>query len=81
VVLEKVSAAEAGQRYPLCLGGKRACPPEDCGGPYGYEELLDAMADPEHDRYEELVDWIGHEFDPEEFDTDLVNATFRRYLR
>lgn len=72
IVLEKVLMADASVNYPVCLAGKRACPPEDCGGVYGYGDLLTIMADPEHEEYDEMVDWLGDEFDPEEFDVSSV---------
>ena len=50
------------------LKGKRACPPEDCGGPWGYAELLEAIVDQEHERHEELLEWVGEDFDPEDFE-------------
>lgn len=78
VVVEKTLPAEEGRAYPLCLTGKRACPPEDCGGPWGYAELLEAISTPEHKEHAELRDWVGEEFDPEAFDLDAVNAELRR---
>ena len=72
--IEKVIPAEAKTRYPLCLAGKRNCPPEDCGGPFGYENLLDILRDPAHEEHEEMRAWIGGDFDPEAFDLDEVNA-------
>jgi len=78
IKVEKVLAPVAGARYPLCLGGERACPPEDCGGLGGYAELLDTIGDPEHEEYEEMVEWLGGEFDPEEFDLGGVNQALRR---
>ncbi|MDB9524408.1 plasmid pRiA4b ORF-3 family protein [Oscillatoria sp. CS-180] len=58
---------------PVCLAGERACPPEDCGGIWGYEELLERLADPEEPEYEDLLDWVGADFDPEVFSVDAVN--------
>jgi len=78
VVVEAIVAPEDGVRYPTCVAGKRACPPEDCGGPYGYIELLKALADPGHPEHEDKVDWIGDDFDPEAFNLDEVNALLRR---
>jgi len=52
----------------LCLDGARACPPEDCGGPPGYEDFLAAIRDPKHEEHESMKEWIGGEFDPEAFD-------------
>src|SRR5262249_4936275 len=73
IQVEKVLAPAAGERYPKCVKGKRACPPEDCGGVWGYAELLEALADPKHKRHEELKEWVGGEFDPEAFDIEAVN--------
>jgi len=63
-----VDGSETLDEVPACLAGKPACPPEDCGGTWGYEELLVAIADPSHERHAALVDWIGGDFDPEAFD-------------
>jgi hypothetical protein len=74
IVLERVlTAAEAGA-VPRCTGGKRACPPEDCGGVPGYWRLLEAIRDPSHPDAEELREWLGGGFDPEAFDPTAVNA-------
>ena len=64
VLVEKVVPPEDGRKYPVCIAGKRSCPPEDCGGPWGYMEFAEAIKDPEHERHEEFVEWRG-EFDPE----------------
>jgi hypothetical protein len=55
-------------RYPRCLSGARRCPPEDCGGVHGYEELLKAIRDPKHERHSELLEWLGGSFDPDDFE-------------
>ena len=81
IVVEKVLNAEAGAHYPVCLAGARACPPEDCGGIGGYEELLEAVADPQHERHEELLEWLGGSFDPEKFDLNAVNAGLKALHR
>ncbi len=73
IQIEKVLEAEAGVRYPRCIAGKRACPPEDCGGPWGYGDFLEAIQNPAHPRHKELLEWVGDEFDPEAFDIDAVN--------
>lgn len=64
--------------YPVCIGGARACPPEDCGGPGGYEDLLNALA--EGDEEHELVRWIGGFYDPEGFDVNRTNRALREPL-
>ncbi len=58
---------------PQCLGGERACPPEDCGGPHGYAQLLAALVDPRHHEHDDYGTWVGGAFDPERFDADSVN--------
>ncbi|NTV64391.1 MAG: plasmid pRiA4b ORF-3 family protein [Oscillochloris sp.] len=74
VLLEQVREPEPGVRYPRCTAGKRACPPEDCGGIWGYADFVEAVTDPEHPEHDELLEWAGGEFDPELFDLDEVNA-------
>lgn len=74
VLLEKVLPPEPGATYPRCTAGKRACPPEDCGGVWGYADFLEAIADPEHPEHEELLEWVGGEFDPEQFEIAEANA-------
>ena len=73
IQLEKVLPAEAGVRYPRCVAGKRACPPEDCGGPWGYADFLNAIQNPGHENHADMVEWIGGSFDPEAFDPEAVN--------
>lgn len=78
ILVEKILPPEPGGQYPVCLAGKRACPPEDCGGIWGYDELLETIRDPLHEEYESMMEWLGGSFDPEEFDDDLVNRLLRR---
>ncbi len=59
--------------YPLCVAGGRACPPEDCGGPPGYEHLVAALRDPASAAHDELISWVGGHFDLEGFDVNRVN--------
>ncbi len=77
IIVEKVLSPEAGVSYPRCVAGRRACPPEDCGGPWGYAELLAALGDPGHPEHEEMLDWAGGDFDPEAFDLQAVNMLLR----
>jgi hypothetical protein len=77
VTVEKVLPADPEMRLPLCLKGKRACPPEDVGGVWGYENFLEAIRDPDHPEHDEYLEWVGGEFDPESFDIDDVNAALR----
>lgn len=72
VRLEKILPRETGVKYPRCAAGKRACPPEDCGGPWGYMRLLEIISNPEDEEYEDMRDWLDEEFDPEYFDENDV---------
>jgi hypothetical protein len=74
IQIEKALPAEAGVHYPRCVAGKRACPPEDCGGPWGYDDVVQAVRGPRTERQEELLEWLGDDgFDPEAFDVEEVN--------
>jgi hypothetical protein len=77
ITLEKILPAQTGKSYPICLTGKRACPPDDCGGVWGYEEILEILKDPSHPEYEDTIDWIGKDFDAEKFDLQAVNSALR----
>ena len=59
MVVEKVVRADPNVTYPCCVGGKRACPPEDCGGVWGYEEFLAAISDAGHPEHESMLEWVG----------------------
>lgn len=76
VELEKILQTEAGVKYPRCLAGRRACPPEDCGGPFGYEDLLKILKNPRHEEYRDMCDWLaideGGEYDSEHFESREV---------
>ncbi len=73
VVVEKILPRESGQRLPCCLPGERARPPEDCGGPWGYQDFLEAIGDPEHEEHEGMLEWVGGAFDPAAFDLAALN--------
>ncbi len=73
IVLEKISPLPKpeGQRKkfrPRCTGGRRACPPEDCGGRYGYPDLLDALSNSRHPEHSQMTEWVGGHFDPDRFE-------------
>ncbi|MGH6920708.1 MAG: plasmid pRiA4b ORF-3 family protein [Geminicoccaceae bacterium] len=76
IVVEKVEPLDPEQPYPSLITGKRACPPEDCGGVHGYLRLLEVLADPTDEEHAELKEWAGDDFDPERFDADTINAAF-----
>lgn len=72
VVYEGPVELTDGQASPACLGGERACPPEDCGGPYGYKGLLKAINDPDHEQHAELLEWSGGPIDVNAFSASEV---------
>jgi hypothetical protein len=73
IVLEKILPFDEQVKLPRCTAGKRACPPEDCGGIWGYSDLLDTLQDPQHPDHDEMKEWLGGDFDPEFFDMAGVN--------
>jgi len=73
VVVEKILPSKPSQRLPCCLAGERARPPEDCGGPWGYQDLLEAIGDPKHEEHDAMLEWVGGAFDPEVFDLADLN--------
>ncbi|MCL7411829.1 MAG: SWIM zinc finger family protein [Methanosarcinaceae archaeon] len=74
ILVEKILTSYPDVHYPVCIKGKRACPPEDCGGIGGYHYLLDVLEDPDDLRYEDMIEWIGWDFDPNDFDIDDINV-------
>jgi hypothetical protein len=78
ITVEKILPVEAGVPYPRCLAGERACPPEDCGGPPGYQHLLDILSDPQHPERGEMLEWLGYEFEPEAFDLQATNKLLQK---
>jgi len=97
IQLEKILPREQGVTYPRCLKGKRACPPEDCGGVWGYEEFLEAIKDPDHPEHREKLAWLigdwddeealgpvnfhPEHFDPDEVEFDDPKKRFRQAIR
>jgi hypothetical protein len=77
ILVEKILPIDEKTKYPICLMGKRSCPPEDCGGPWGYMDLLDVLRDPNDPEYDESMEWIGKDFDSEMFDIDKINWRLR----
>jgi hypothetical protein len=80
VVFEGCPKAEAGAKYPICLEGERACPPEDCGGWPGYANLLEALSNKKHEEHESMMEWVGGWFDSEEFDSSLATKAMKKGL-
>jgi hypothetical protein len=78
IVLEEIRTAVPEETYPSCVAGKGACPPEDCGGAWGYAELKEILADPSHESHQDMLEWLGldagQDFDPKKFSVAEVNA-------
>ena len=70
---EGLIPASSRKKYPECTAGKKACPPEDCGGPQGYYNMLKILKDPGHEDYEMMMDWTGGGFNPDYFDPEDVD--------
>jgi len=77
IVVENDTASKDTKHPFYCIEGERACPPDDCGGPRGYKNLLDILSDPDNPEYEERLDWIGGRFDSECFDPDDCNRSLQ----
>lgn len=79
VAIEKSVPAEAGRKYPALVAGARAAPPEDCGGPFGYMDLIVALADENHPDHDEKTEWCGDGgLDPEDMQTETIETALRR---
>jgi Plasmid pRiA4b ORF-3-like protein len=72
VRIERISDAIPGIAYPRLIEATGGCPPEDVGGPWGYREFLDAIADPNHQEHADRLQWIGHHFDPNDVDAETL---------
>ncbi len=85
IVLEETRAAVPGESYPCCVAARGACPPEDCGGAWGYSDLKEILANPSHEDHQDMLDWLGldtgAEFNPTEFSVAEVNARLGTFTR
>ena len=82
IMLEKILPFDKDAQLPACIKGKRACPPEDCGGIWGYEELLEAIQDPDHNEHQAMLDWLGEPpFESEALDLEGINELLIEYCR
>ena len=79
--IERVNEAATGMTYPRLLKAAGACPPEDVGGAWGYEEFLEALADPEHEQHEDMVHWSGGDFDAEDAGAETIIERFERLAK
>jgi Plasmid pRiA4b ORF-3-like protein len=72
IVVEDIIPRAPRAKYPRCVAGARCCPPEDCGGVGGYEELLEVLRDPAHEEHASIVEWLGGNYEPDAFDAKKV---------
>ena len=72
ITIERLIDAEPGVLYPRLIEAVGRCPPEDVGGPYGYDEFIEALADPKHERHAEMREWAGDDYDPYLLDADAL---------
>jgi Plasmid pRiA4b ORF-3-like protein len=78
LLVEKVLPPKPGVRYPVCAGGSRAGPPEDCGGPEAYHDMLGCLKEPDSDLGKEWIEWLGPDYEPEGFDLERINRALRK---
>lgn len=79
--MECVTEPEPGATYPRLLKAEGRCPPEDVGGPWGYDHFLEVMADPGHEEHEELLEWHGGPFDPQDAEPERITRDFERLAK
>jgi hypothetical protein len=80
ILIEKAAPAHTAKVFPACIGGKRNCPPEDCGGAWGYADLLSILADQANPRHEDMREWLGEDFDPEAFSVADADASLAGFF-
>jgi hypothetical protein len=81
IKIERIEPANPALNYPLLIAAVGRCPPEDVGGPPGYEEFLAAMADPDHERHAEMIEWQGETFDPHNVDPAEIDRALQKTAR
>jgi len=72
IKIERLVDPEPGVLYPRLIEASGRCPPEDVGGPWGYAEMLEAIKDPEHERHDEIREWVAQDFDPHLVNVDAL---------
>lgn len=77
IILEKIDSNPENKIIPICLTGRNNCPPEDCGGVWGYAKLLEMLNNPDHEEHEECREWLGDEFDPKYFNKNEINEMLK----
>ena len=78
LILEKILPFDLKTKYPACLDCKMKCPREDCGGEWGFKDMLKILKDKNHEEYQSYIVWLGGEFNPKEFDLVMINKLLRK---
>lgn len=73
IILEQVITDMIPPAHPICVKGKKCCPPDDCGGVGGYENMLNILKQPGHEEYKSTIEWLGYKFNPDYFEIDEIN--------
>ncbi len=81
ILLEKILPFDGSVKLPKCIKGKKACPPEDCGGIWGYQELIEILGDVSHPEHQAMIEWLGGNIDPEFFDLGEVNDVLAEHFQ
>lgn len=80
IFIEKITTIDPRQKYPFCIKAERACPPEDCGGIPGYLNMLNVIKDKNHSDYEDIMEWLDDDFDPEHVNLEEINKNLQETL-
>jgi hypothetical protein len=81
LILEKILEEEKGMKYPHCVKGENSCPPEDCGGPWGFADMMEKLKAADSEEKEELLEWLGDDYDPSSFDLVDINKQLSRFSK
>jgi hypothetical protein len=81
IIIEDIRPGEPDIDYPVLVEGARHCPPEDCGGPPGFQAFLEAITNPTHPEHEDALDWYGDPYDPEDIEREVIEAQLSRIAR
>jgi Plasmid pRiA4b ORF-3-like protein len=81
VLFEGCPTVDPGAKYPQCLEGERACPPEDCGGVWSYQNFLEVLGNPKHEEYASVLEWLGGPIEPDKFDAQEATQAMHKGLR
>jgi hypothetical protein len=78
--LVEISTHPIDKVLPQITGGENACPPEDCGGTYGYKELKEILLNPKHPEYKSTRRWVGSKFDPMVYDLKTIQQNLGKLI-